>query len=302
MAKNPPTKTKEEVSPYNSGVEIDQPADNQTYIMPDDTICVSGTAAVGTEAVWILVLKATETPNLATQTKVVVDTTTQLGFAVNAAYGGNDGNPPESGDYKVVVYPVIANTPDTPETVSFHRVPESQIVSVSAQMCLWYALAGSNAQAPYPEEDPVKNFKPLKVVVPLNAAEASFSATGTWRHFASDPATDAGPDGRTDVTVGLENTDYQNANFGSADIAVLTTNVCKLIGLWNDGGTYTLFGIGSELSDQTVPDNARTEGALYLGMHDGKRWFNNSGSLSVTIEWTADECYESLLAKTRKLK
>lgn len=267
--------------------------------MPQDTLCVGGTASVGTEEVYVLVLEADEIPDLDNHSYETVDTGTSLNFAVEVAYGGDNDDPPEFGDYKVVAYPVVGGTPGTPATVPFQRWRQTRTVTVNATQCLWYALADDTDEGPYEEEIPVQNNKPEMEKIPVNVASVSFSAIGSWRHFATDPGTESGPDGRSTVTVGLENEAYRD--YGLGNISVPDTNVNKLLGLWKDSGSYEFLEIGSSLDDETVPDDALVDGWLYLGMHDGKRWFNNSESVEVTIVWTVQDCLTTVLERIKRL-
>ncbi len=115
----------------------------------------------------------------------------------------------------------------------------------------------------------------------------SISATGLWSHT---PTPDSGPEGKAA-------TQLTNAPYGIFGVNLLNTNLNALVGVFlsdvapTAGSAPTLgtnsapglnqaFVIGAGLDEIFVPNDATR---LYLGLHNGYEWTNNSGSVTATI-------------------
>lgn len=126
------------------------------------------------------------------------------------------------------------------------------------------------------------------------------SATGLWTHGPCCAPT--GPEGK-----GVAETSQDR--YGIFGISLLTADLNMLVGVFlddlepmlgsvpdslstEDGDDMTspllrqAFAIGAGLENLTVPDGATR---LFLGMHDGFEWTNNSGRVEVHIKRSVPE-------------
>ncbi len=282
-------------------VTVIYPVPSKSYVMPDDSICVVGSLGGGADKGQLALVLGTEAPDWtdpANYTEV-----TDTNFIVEVPYGGTADPAPDDDDYKLVFRPVTAEVPGAEHEILLTRQPDNDSATVSAKDCLWYAFVTNDGIAgPGGFDDPVGDYTPAgPIQIPWNAGDAEFTATQAeeWKHDPND-ATKANPDGRTGIPPrGLEVAGYQNAIYNSNVIDTITTHLCKLIGLWRsptgsmDPFPYKQFDIGAN-STISVPDDAKQEGKLFLGMHDGHEWNNNSGETEVDITWTAESCEETL--------
>jgi hypothetical protein len=120
----------------------------------------------------------------------------------------------------------------------------------------------------------------------------SITATGLWSHtpFPSSDADGYGPNNMT------------NAPYGDFGISLVNAPLDTLVGVFLDdstpvpgtepavliAGVHDMtspllqqgFVIGSSLENITIPTGATR---LFLGLHNGYEWTNNSGSMTVTL-------------------
>lgn len=170
-----------------------------------------------------------------------------------------------------------------------------RVVTVPATACLWYAWAtdgelgnAENGRGPF--EESVAH-RPVSIAVPPGVSTVSITATGNWRHDPADN-TASNPDGKSNDSRKLERPGYRGpAVRGSQAIKDIETNMNKLVGLWQIGqrvpskpNSVVPIEIGSNYCDRKVPKGATR---LYLGMHDGYEWSNNSGKVKAEIIWDA---------------
>lgn len=293
---------------FSPGIlDISSPFPGEKYLLPANALCVTGSVNEDTVAVLLTLILADpaidpEPTPAADPGKFVrfdIIPGSGGGFANVIGYQGNSIAPPLSGGYKLIAYPVDADGAlGSEKKVAFVRAPASEPAVVSAQCCPWFALASSStAASPYGEAvEPLETHRPLAVSVPTNAGMVRFfaDAGGRWRHFATDPGTESDADGRDDLSTGPETGDngenYQMVENASL-ITAFTGPVNKLVGVWKTSDTgYEQFAIGLSNAPIAVPNDAKQDGRLFLAMHDGKRWFNNSGAIDVTIIWQAEAC------------
>jgi len=224
---------------------------------------------------------------------VTPDPTTKV-YTHTANYTGTAVSPPTTGPYKVMVWPAKMNgdIDGYPVVRTFQAVSGiNNGVVVSAKCCMWFAMAGANAVSPFDAdgETPINDYRPQRVRIPVNASDVVITGTGgsdAWNHGGSNLA--SGPAGR-DPDVGLQTAGYQHWSLNSEGMPVINTKVCTLIGMWRDpsgGSQFATFAIGNTTGSMIVPGAAKLDGNLYLAMHDGKRWFNNGGSVTADITWT----------------
>jgi hypothetical protein len=121
----------------------------------------------------------------------------------------------------------------------------------------------------------------------------SISAVGIWTHGSAAPT---GPEGKGVL-------ELTRAQYGIFGVSLLTADLNMLVGVFLDGSSPTpgaapaslstdagddmtmpllsqSFAIGASLSDIMVPVGATR---LFLGLHDGFEWTNNSRGLKVKI-------------------
>jgi len=290
-------------------VIVSHPPPGKCYVMSDHKLCVVGEATSPVDRVEMVVLLESETVDWDNHTITTRDGLPGY-FSEEVAYG-NSETPPETGNFKLLLRPFVGTTAQDVLEILFKRVPGSETHTVFATQSLWYALIPDDSIAgPNGFDDPVGDYTPVEMRIPWNAESVSFSASGTWRHGSSAP--DNGPEGGTHASPPLQVPGYQHVTYGSDVIATIQTNVCKLLGLWYepvvgdddeaDAQPFKQFEIGANLAGKTIPADPKMDGRLFLGMHDGRRWHNNLGSVVVDVTWNPPTCTELFKAFQKKQK
>jgi hypothetical protein len=184
-------------------------------------------------------------------------------------------------------------------------------VNVTGKSCIYFAgqtaadmpLTGSGG-APHDtfhgDGSDTDTLPPSVDVTGFGNTIASITATGTW---GFGPAYPEGPDGGTYTAFGINGTGTSHDEYDDLGISLLTAPYNGLVGVFLTGtapvagsapiSLSTLAGddmttpllqqsfyIGSSLHDITIPSGATR---LFFGLHDGFGWYNNIGSVSVTV-------------------
>ncbi len=172
-------------------------------------------------------------------------------------------------------------------------------VNVSGGACIWYAWALDSQLVPgnVPYTETTAN-RPAIVTIPAGANWVSIQALGNWGHTPSSSDT-SGPDGLPnfltaldDSTTSAYNPDgsihYRSSTIqGSLLIDGIDTRVNQLVGVWQHGSsvpptvTTNEFAIGSSYQG-FIPSDATF---LFMGLHDGFQWSNNTGSVTATLQF-----------------
>jgi len=200
---------------------------------------------------------------------------------------------PSGNDNKVVAWP--ANDPNdlgTPHAVSFPvRVPSAPFtVDVSARQSIWFAWAPRDyPTTAFGEESHL--YCPVQLVVPqdagLNGARISANSSHEWTHRMQSASTRSSDADGLDDTRPMERPDvYKVAALRSDNISGSDLELNRLVGMWGIDHTQACseFSIGLGGGSFSFPGGTRPR-LLFLGFHDGFEWSNNSGSVSVTVEW-----------------
>ncbi len=129
--------------------------------------------------------------------------------------------------------------------------------------------------------------RPLELHIPDDANQVSLVVNGgSWRHCTgASCASDAA--GRAKVAT--TRSEYHRIDYRSSHTPLLNTNVNKLVGLWGPKNAPSspidpgwLLEIGTSNPTLNVPTSPRP-GSLFLAMHDGFEWNNNSGNVTVQV-------------------
>lgn len=286
---------------------------NLHYVVAPAGFTFAGVAGANVTSVWLKVLRRSEDFSTVVPTVALgwVEVATIPGGPFGAANIPGAiptelvGNP----DNKVAAIPVTAAGFGDRSGVNFRARPRRDNAAVLARHCIWFAFAATGLEGPAADlGDPGTDFEfdtahhiPPAIIVPENVTRATFNAAGRlWRHGPVDAldSCSSDADGRVGVLCQLERAGYKHATYGSLAITDQQFNVGKLIGMLVDGanapitevvvvpgqpaGAEALFPIGTLRAGKDIPGTAAR---LYLAYHDGKRWHNNSGSMSVDIDW-----------------
>lgn len=273
----------------NGGVEIQSPAANRHIVVPAGGLYVFGETAPDVTKVWVKVLRQNDPIPADPSTQGFVEINVAGGqFSSNAIPGSLKATIAGNPDNKVVAIPQVGNVYGSPDVVYFvGRTDQDVLPALSAQACMWFAFAPGNMPGPGPNNDreaSTDNHRPYILTAPANAGEYVVNANGLWRHFATDPATESDADGKLPVTA-LELPGYRSVAYNSEMIADVSREVNTLMGMFIDpfnAPVESPFPIGVGPFQQAVPDLANK---LALAFHDGKRWHNNGGSVTITIDW-----------------
>ena len=288
-------------------------APTKTPLKPDGTLEVQTDVQVSITKIKLLIIpqgvaEPADPPSNAREVNVTANpvvvsdmagaraTTDNTGYANKVKVWTFDGSGPVDSDVRNILC-----TMTSPTTT----------VSVSAKCCLWFAWAptGSAALKDPENEGLVDAHRPIGVPVPPGSTSVTITAaaSGTpdrrWRH---DPAAGAasGPNGLngsdgTPVNIkGLEVGGYQHANYGSDSITPLTTHLNKLVAMVEDNWGPTPqqpTPVGASATIALTANSTR----VFLGMHDGRQWSNNSGDIVVTLTWTGTVIDPTIVDKSR---
>lgn len=276
--------------------EVISPPADSFCVMPEGKICVIGFMTSRPDYGQIALVLKNEPVDWTHQNVLTVDTNND--FPVLASYAGTD-TPTDTSEYDVWLRMVSQGQTVDLASNTFTRMPQTSNRTVFARQSLWYAFTEDTSGAgPNGYDDPISNHTPEgPIQIPWNADTVTFSVSQDepWTHDTNNQNASADPGGRTDIEpVGLQVDEYQSAEYDSEVIKKLEANVCALAGLWKNtdshGEPYKQFPIGNGGTPINVPSDAQDHGDLYLGMHDGKRWHNNSGEASVQIFWEPEGC------------
>jgi hypothetical protein len=167
------------------------------------------------------------------------------------------------------------------QRVTFQRPAMTPPVTVSATNCVFFAYAPLRYTGPMGCSD--NTYRPIALTIPKDATGVRLTAAGDWRHDPGD-GFKSGPDGRTqDATNHVE---YQSAGYNSTGINLLTDKFNLLVGfVEKDLTTPTAqIPIGAGPKDIAFPAGDKCT-RVFLGMHDSHEWNNNSGTVTVTVQW-----------------
>jgi len=164
-------------------------------------------------------------------------------------------------------------------------------VRVDAKHCLWFSWALPSVLGPEGEgSDSQPGHIDVDGASMVQIAQRDSSQK--WRHHpSSDRESNAngldGTDGTPLDVRGLENPGYQSAAYNSEGILPITTNLNKLVGIFEFGNAIptsenptSQLEIGAGPTELTVPEGATK---LFLGFHDGREWTNNEKSIDFDV-------------------
>jgi hypothetical protein len=281
-----------------AGIEITSPklcATEVTTISEFGTINVAGTVTVHSE-VWARIYRTDEGSDAAPPadaTKGIINGANYTVANVPRARGSLPGTTPDSNN-RLRVWGKIGDVWEPKDIDPFcGRLSSATVnVPVSAMHCIWLSWADAQYPAgPFGEgaNGTWNNYRPQGLVAPSNAVRVAISANGadTWTHDLDHgaPFTNADGYGMCD----LMKPQYKNTpEYHSANINQLNAPLNKLVGIWetNNGpppAARDQIEIGMAYAENLT---AGQKTRLFLAMHDGQEWSDNSGSVNVTVVWS----------------
>jgi hypothetical protein len=165
--------------------------------------------------------------------------------------------------------------------------------TVNAKHCLWFYTQGLVLPAEGPGEwkDPVSDSTPTAVIeIPSDATLADITVTSTIKTWAHGDVgtTTSDTDGYKQEQVRNEYYDFANPAGSPERINRIPTTITEprlneLVGMLRHPGTdtYEQFSIGVSKTNVNVAGFSH----LILGHHDGFEWKNNSGDITVTVDF-----------------
>ena len=149
-------------------------------------------------------------------------------------------------------------------------------------------------------DDSYSTIPPFVDITGFGGMIVSITATGTW---GFDPDNPEGPDGGTYTAFGINGTGISHNEYDDLGVSLLTAPYNGLVGVFLTGATpvagsapvslstlagddmttpllHQAFYIGSSLENITIPSGATR---LFFGLHDGFGWYDNIGSVDVTV-------------------
>ncbi len=174
-------------------------------------------------------------------------------------------------------------------------------IKVKGKSCLAFAYAPTGYKGPASvgpngvsdEAATGPEYRPIEVDIPVGATEVVVKSTGgEWRHGPNN-AQAADANGLTGQAKHSLDGAYIDAVYNSENIENQSLYLDRLVGLFGDDSGFILTGGKAIIQDIgknetgankiTIPNGATI---LFLGMHDGYEWSNNSGEVDVEATFT----------------
>lgn len=180
------------------------------------------------------------------------------------------------------------------------KLETTQFVTVKAKHCLWFAWAEDTAVGPHGET--MAECRPAGIPIDDNENQVTIKVvdpTVLWRHGGGDQEVTSAA-GRTDIGVRGTKAPYRSAEFNSEYIYAMPMRLNLLVAMvgLTTAPTYTdpvvqePIGLGPVTLD-LIPGKDRF---LFLGMHDGYQWNNNSVESADPLELQVELTWLSRVA------
>jgi hypothetical protein len=196
---------------------------------------------------------------------------------------------------------------------SFHAKATTTFdVKVTAKQAIWFAWAPDGYEGPQGESGSA--YRPVSLLVPADAASVGIEANDDmWRHDPNNSAS-SNANGLSKQRP-LERDGYRTAAFNNLAIRTTTdsprggikANLNLLVCCWQMGtgippaDSTDEIGVGKGPTSLDVPSPLSSGEFAYrlmLAFHDGYQWTNNSGDITATVTWSADDLTDALVKKT----